>query len=122
MHATEIICHPFVYVLNAILPTIKFPEIAFIIVMILFFIVTDFILTIVSVISVYSSLSHILIGTTLISWGSSAIEVINLSVAAKKNEMHLGMTSILSAIVLIFLVVMPFAMIFKMIKKQSYQI
>lgn len=64
-------------------------------------------------------MSHILIGTTLISWGSCSIEVINLTIAAKKNEMQLGLTSILSAVVLTFLIIMPFAMLFKMFKRGS---
>ena len=50
------------------------------------------------------------------------MEVINLTIAAKKNEMQLGLTSILSAFVLTFLIIMPLAMDFKMIKRGASQI
>lgn len=112
-------CYPFVKTLEYVLPINKLPELAFLIIVSLFFIATDFILTVVSMISVYTHLSHILIGTTLISWGSCSIEVINLTIAAKKNEMQLGLTSIVSAVVLTFLIIMPLAMVFKMLKRQS---
>jgi uncharacterized protein YggT (Ycf19 family) len=65
----EKICLPVLYPLHYLLPIEKFPEIAFLLIMILYFVATDFILTVVSVISVYTQLSHIIIGITLISWG-----------------------------------------------------
>lgn len=90
--------------------------------MCVFFLVTDFILTVVSVLSIYTHLSHVLIGITVISWGSSFIEMINLTIASKKGELQLGLTSILSAIVLTFLTVMPLGLIFKMWKRNSHEI
>lgn len=81
-----------------------------------FFVSMDFILTVVSIISVYANLSHTFIAFTIISWGASPIEFINLIIANKKNELQIGLTSILSGIVFTFLVLMPVATIYKMIK------
>jgi Ca2+/Na+ antiporter len=120
MHTLEIICYPIVKPLDYILPYNRFPEIAFIIILGVFFLSIDFILIVVSVISIHTSLSHILIALTLVAWGSTPIELINLIVATKKNEMQIGLTSILSSIVFAFLIIMPFAMIFKMLKRQEY--
>ena len=67
------------------MPTERFPELAFLIIVSIYFLSTDFILKIVSVMSVYTNLSHIFVGITFMSWGSSAIELINLTIAIKKN-------------------------------------
>jgi Ca2+/Na+ antiporter len=69
------------------MPIESFPEIAFIIIVCIYFISTDFILKVVSVMSVYTNLSQIFVGLTVMSWGSSAIELINMTIAVKKNEM-----------------------------------
>jgi Ca2+/Na+ antiporter len=83
----EMICWPAIKTLECILPVERFPMVAFLIIVVIFFGCMDFILTVVSVMSIYTSLSHILIGLTIISWGSSPIELINLIIAAKKNEL-----------------------------------
>jgi len=82
----------------------------------------DFILTVVSVLSTYTQLSHILIGLTLIAWGSQPIELINLIIASKKGELQMGLTSVLSGIVFTFFILMPLAILFKMVKKQTHEI
>jgi Ca2+/Na+ antiporter len=87
--------------------------------MIFFFQATELILTIVSVLAQYTHLSHIFIGITVISWGSCLIELINLSVANKNAEGQMGITSILSAIVLQFLLIVPLAVIIKMYKRDT---
>lgn len=94
--------------------------IAFIILVVIFFASMDFILTVVSVISAYTHLSHIFIGLTFIAWGASPIEFLNLIISTKKNEMQIGLTSILSGIVFTFFILMPLATIFKMLKKQTH--
>lgn len=121
IHFIETICLPVLYPLEKIMPINKMPELAFFIIVCIYFMSTDFILKIVSVMSVYTNLSHIFVGITFMSWGSSAIEMINLTIAVKKNEMQLGLTSIMSALVFAFLMIMPAAMIFKMFKRDSNQ-
>jgi Ca2+/Na+ antiporter len=118
----EKLCWPTLKVLDFVLPIDKLPELAFVIIVILFFIAVDFILMVFSVLSIYTHLSHILIALTIISWGSSPIELINLMIAAKKNELQIGLTSILSGVVFAFFILMPFAMIFKMLKRGVHEI
>lgn len=86
MHYLELACCPVIYPVSFILPVNKLPELAFVIIVVLFFFATDFILTVVGVFSIYTHMSHILLGLTIIAWGSSPIEFINLIVAAGKNE------------------------------------
>ena len=73
--------------LELTLPVATMPILSFFILVAIFFVSIDFILTVVSVISIYTQLSHVIIAITIISWGSSPIELINLIIAAKKNEL-----------------------------------
>ena len=118
----ERLCWPALTILHFTLPIETLPEFSFLAIVGLFFLATDFILTVVSVFSVYSHLSHILIALTVISWGSSPIELINLVIANRKNELQMGLTSILSGIVLAFFVIIPLAMIFKMMRRSTHEL
>lgn len=100
MHYIELAATPVMWPLYRILPVEKAPELVFLVCMIFFFQATEIILTIVSVLAQYSQMSHIFIGITVISWGSCLIELINLAVANKNGEGQMGVTSIVSAIVL----------------------
>jgi Ca2+/Na+ antiporter len=83
----EKLCFPILYPLSKLMPVEKFPELSFMIIVIIYFISTDFILKVVSVMSVYTNLPQIFVGLTVMSWGSSAIELINMSIAMKKGNM-----------------------------------
>ncbi|TNV79235.1 hypothetical protein FGO68_gene5201 [Halteria grandinella] len=122
LHYLEIACSPTLTVLRHVLPLEKLPEVAFLVIVCIFFIATDFILTVVSVFSVYTRLSHVLIALIVIAWGSSPIELINLVIAAKRNELQLGLTSVLSGVVLAFYLLIPMAMLFKMAHRGTHEI
>ena len=122
MHYLELICWPTIKLLDAILPLKRFPELAFLICLLVFFVSVDFILTVVSVLSIYTHLSHVLLALTLISWGSSPIELINLAIANTKGELQMGLTSVLSGIVLAFYIILPAAIIYKLNRRQSHEI
>jgi Ca2+/Na+ antiporter len=109
-------------ILHLILPINLFPEFAFLAIVLIFFALMDFILTVFSILSIHTSLSHILIALTIISWGSSPVELINLVIASRNNELQLGLTSILSALVIAFCVLLPSAMIYKMLRRNTHQI
>lgn len=108
--------------LDITLPMKLLPEVSFLVIVILFFIAIDFILTVVSVLSIYAHFTHILIALTIIAWGSSPIELINLIIANRKGEIQIGLTSLLSSIVLAFYVLIPLAMLFKMARRQTHEI
>jgi Ca2+/Na+ antiporter len=69
------------------MPVEKLPELAFLVIVILYFLTTDYILKVVSVMSVYINLSHMFVGITIMSWGSCAVELINMSLSVKNNQM-----------------------------------
>ena len=122
MACINYICRPSTWFLSHILPMQSSPIISFLLLVGLFFLVTDFILTVFSVLAVYVGLSHILIALTMISWASSPIELINLMVSAKKGELQMGLTSILSGLVFAFYGLIPLAMLGKMAKRGVHEI
>ncbi len=87
MKVLEVICWPSLKLLEIVLPLEVLPELTFILLVLVFFLAIDFILTVVSVLSVYTHFTHILIALTVIAWGSSPIELINLVIANRKGEM-----------------------------------
>lgn len=110
---------PIIWPMSKLMPVEKLPELVFLVCMVMFFYATEFILTVVNVLSQYTHLSHIFIGITVISWGSCLIELINLAVANKNSEGQMGITSILSAIVIQFLLIIPMAIITKMYRRDT---
>ena len=118
----DTICYPLLFPLGKIMPVKKLPELAFLIIIVLYFLTTDYILKVVSVMSVYINLSHIFVGITVMSWGSCSVELINMSLATKKGEMQMGLTSIISALVLAFLLIIPFTVILKMGIRTSHEL
>ena len=58
LHCIEVICWPFIKFLDIILPINKLPEISFLMCLAIFFLSVDFILTVVSVFSIYTHTSH----------------------------------------------------------------
>lgn len=108
--------------LDCLLPTKKYPVIAFFGLVIFFFVLSDVVLDVVQDFSSYTHMSHLFIGIIILAMFMSSIEVINLSIAAKNNEMQLGMTSIFSSIVLQFLLLIPLAINFKMFHMSSTRV
>ena len=116
----EWICYPLLWLIDKIMPVQTLPELAFFVIVCLYFVSTDYILKIVDVLSIYINLPHIFVGITIMSWGSCAVELINMSIAAKKNEFQLGITSILSALVFAFLLLIPLSITAKILKRDSH--
>lgn len=114
-HCLELSCYPLLTLLDKLLPVERCPLLAFLLILLVFFFFIDFILIIVSVLSMYTHLSHLIIALTFISWCSSAMEIINLTVSARTNKLQLGLSSILSSVVLAFYVLVPLAILFKML-------
>jgi Ca2+/Na+ antiporter len=109
-------------ILDLTLPVNTSPIFSFLIILLIFFVFIDFILTVVSVLSMYTHLSHLIIALTFISWSSSTLELINITIAARTGQLQLGLSSILSSIVLTFVLILPLAVLHKMYRTQTHQI
>lgn len=56
----------------------------------------EFIIIVMNVFSVYSGLSHFMVGVTLMVWGSDNMEMLNLAIAISKGEEEMATIAVLS--------------------------
>ena len=90
------------------------PEIALLLIFFIVYLMCEFILTVFNVFSVYTGLSHFLVGLTLMVWGSDNLEMVNMAIAMKNQDLELGMTAILACQVICLLLVVPLACLMRM--------
>jgi Ca2+/Na+ antiporter len=113
----EKICFLVYWPLKMLLPVTKLPELTLVLVFFIIYVICEFIVTIMNVLSVYTNMSHFLVGLTLMVWGSDVLELFNMIIATKKKQLELGMTSILACQVICILVVVPLACLMRMMMR-----
>ena len=118
----EKICFIVIWPLSKIMPVDRLPELALAIVFVLIYLLCEFILTVFNVFSVYTGLSHFLVGLTLMVWGSDQLELINMAIAVKNKQCELGMTSVMSCQLICLIVIIPIAAIARMNSRSEYEI
>ena len=96
------------------MPVQRFPELSLIIIFGLIYFLCEFILTVFNVFAVYTGLSHLLVGLTLMVWGSDSLELINMAIAVKNRQVELGMISVMSSQIICLIVIVPIAAIARM--------
>lgn len=96
------------------MPVTKMPEVALLLIFFIVYVMCEFILTVFNVFSVYTGLSHFLVGLTLMVWGSDNLEMVNMAIAMKNQDLELGMTAILACQVICLLLVVPLACLMRM--------
>lgn len=104
------------------MPVNAFPELALAFVFALIYFLCEFILTVFNVFSVYTGLSHFLVGLTLMVWGSDSLEMINMAIAVKNKQMELGMTSVMSCQLICLIVIIPVAALARMQAREQNEI
>lgn len=83
LQAIEKFCCLIIWPMQFVMPTTVLPELALILVFFFVYVMCEFILTVFNVFSVYTGLSHFLIGLTLMVWGSDNLEMINMAISMK---------------------------------------
>jgi len=56
----------------------------------------DFILFVMNVFTAYTGMSHLIVGLTLMVWGSDNMEMLNLAIAIGKGDEEMAMIAVLS--------------------------
>ena len=100
--------------LNYIMPVKSFPELVLALVFVIVYFICEFILTVFNVFTIYSGLSHFLVGLTLMVWGSDSLELINMMVAVKNGQAELGITSVLVCQIICLIMIIPIAAMARM--------
>lgn len=77
------------------MPIQRCPEFALALVFVLIYFICEFVVTVFSVFSVYTGISHFLVGLTFTVWGCNSLELVNMTIAIKNKQLELGMTSVM---------------------------
>jgi Ca2+/Na+ antiporter len=118
MTKVEQICVLVIWPLDKMLPVTKSPELTLLLVFVVIYFMCEFIITVMNVFSVYTNMSHFLVGLTMMVWGSDILEAFNMAIAVKKNQVELGMSSVLSCQVFCLLVIIPLACFMRMVMRR----
>lgn len=118
----EKICFIVIWPLTKVMPVNAAPELALALVFVLIYLLSEFILTVFNVFSVYTGLSHFLVGLTLMVWGSDQLELINMAIAVKNKQCELGMTSVMSCQIICLIVIIPIAAMARMHQRGENEI
>lgn len=115
MHGVEKICVVFIWPLAKILPVNKCPELTVVVIFIVIFFMTEFIVTVMNMFSAYTGISHYMVGLTLMVWGSDNMEMLNLAIAIGKGEEEMALIAVLSCQIFCMTFVIPVACIYRMV-------
>jgi Ca2+/Na+ antiporter len=122
MEKVERICSIIIWPLSKVVPVTSCPEVALVLVFVIIYFMCEFILTVMNVFSVYTGMSHFLVGLTLMVWGSDVLELFNMIISVRKHQVELGMSSVLGCQVLCLLVIVPLACYMRMVMRDQTEI
>ena len=104
------------------MPVKNFPEVAMALVFVLIYFLCEFILTVFNVFTIYTGLSHFLVGLTLMVWGSDNLELINMAIAMKNGQVELGITSVMGCQIICMILIVPIAALARMETRSESEI
>lgn len=96
LHAVEKFCYLIIGPLDYLLPYEEWPIVSTLMIFLVIYFMVEFIIIVMNVFSVYSGLSHFMVGVTLMVWGSDNMEMLNLAIAISKGEEEMATIAVLS--------------------------
>lgn len=78
------------------MPYEEWPIVSTLMIFLVIYFMVEFIIIVMNVFSVYSGLSHFMVGVTLMVWGSDNMEMLNLAIAISKGEEEMATIAVLS--------------------------
>lgn len=118
----EKLCCLIIWPMQFIMPVNVLPELALILIFFIVYVMCEFILTVFNVFSVYTGLSHFLVGLTLMVWGSDNLEMVNMAIAMKNNNLEVGLTAVLACQVICLILIIPIACLMRMYTREQPEI
>lgn len=96
LHKVEALCFLIIYPLKKILPMENYPIVAMCIIFLVIYFMVEFIIIVMNVFSVYTGMSHFMVGLTLMVWGSDNLEMLNLAIAIARGEEEMATIAVVS--------------------------
>ena len=82
--------------LERVLPTQMWPIVSLCMLFCVIYLMVDFILFVMNVLTAYTGMSHLIVGLTLMVWGSDNMEMLNLAIAIGKGDEEMATIAVLS--------------------------
>ena len=108
--------------LEQVLPTESYPSLAVILMFIVIYFMVEFIIIVMNVFSIYTGISHFMVGLTLMVWGSDNMEMLNLAIAIGKGEEEMGTIAVVSCQIFCVALIIPMACLSRMLSREQYEI
>jgi Ca2+/Na+ antiporter len=115
MHGIEKFSCVVVYPLKLVVSVDEQPVFTICVVILVVYFMVEFIITVMNVLTVYTGLSHLFVGLSLMVWGSENMEMLNLAVALSKGEEELATIAVLSSQIFCITLVIPAACLSRML-------
>ena len=117
MHWLESFCFIVIWPLTKVLTPKSYPIATICLLLVVIYAMVEFIVTVIAVLSAYTGLSHLMLGLTLMVWGSDNMEMLNLAIAISRNEEEMATIAVLSCQILCLTLVIPCACLVRMIAR-----
>lgn len=122
MHQMETVCFLIICPLEAILPYKNYPITAVVIMFIVIYFMIEFIIIVMNVFSVYTGLSHFVVGLTFMVWGSDNMEMLNLAIAIAKGEEEMATIAVISCQILCIAFIIPLSCLSRLASREQNEI
>lgn len=108
--------------LERVLPTQRWPIVSLCMLFCVIYLMVDFILFVMNVLTAYTGMSHLIVGLTLMVWGSDNMEMLNLAIAIGKGDEEMATIAVLSCQILCCTLVIPIACLSRMFQRSQFEI
>lgn len=103
-----------IWPLTKILPVSTWPILTVTMLFCIIYLIVEFIVTVLNVFTAYTGLSHLIVGLTLMVWGSDNMEMLNLAIAIGKGEEEMATIALFACQILCMTLVIPAACVSRM--------
>lgn len=122
LHAIEMLCFLIIWPLEKVLPHKEYPIVSSIMIFGVIYFMVEFIIIVMNVFSIYTGMSHFMVGVTLMVWGSDNMEMLSLAIAITKGEEEMATLAVVSCQIICLALVIPVACMSRIVSRDQPEI
>lgn len=115
------ICFLIIWPLEKIIPK-NWPIVSSIMIFGVIYFMVEFIIIVMNVFSIYTGMSHFMVGLTLMVWGSDNMEMLSLAIAITKGEEEMATLAVVSCQIICLALVIPLACMSRIVSREQPEI
>jgi Ca2+/Na+ antiporter len=122
LHSIEMLCFLIIWPLEKVLPHKEYPIVSSIMIFGVIYFMVEFIIIVMNVFSIYTGMSHFMVGVTLMVWGSDNMEMLSLAIAITKGEEEMATLAVVSCQIICLALVIPVACMSRIVSRDQPEI